>query len=89
MKDRNEIIRNVKEFTKSIGGIEITKTYTYKDYMEIHTKRDKEWEIDDIVELKRLISDYEYFNQYYIGIGNLGNGELIFQVNSKDIEIWR
>lgn len=89
MKDRNEIIRNVKEFTENIGGIEITKTYTYNDYMEIHTKRDKEWEIDDIVELKRLISDYEYFNRYYIGIGNLGNGELIFQVNSKDIEIWR
>ena len=90
MKNRENIIENMKQFTQGQDGLAVSKTYTREDHLIIYITRNEEWDTDDIIKFKQDLNRWKFFDDYVIGIGNLGDGTLIIQVfNKDDITIWR
>ena len=88
MKNREAIIKNMKQFAQE-NGLTVTKTYTREDHLLVYINREEEWDIDDIVEFKQDLNKWKFFEDFVMGIGNLGDGTLIIQVfNKDDIDIW-
>ena len=88
--NRNEVKEHLDNAI-SKTSYTITKTYTInKHLMEFIIINDvKMWGGEEINGLKSRISEDIFFDSYFTGFGNFGNGELLLQVTEKGAyEVW-